>query len=90
MHVSCAGQIKLVAPAFRLRASPPLVFIEAAAGAGLPEPFDLGRAEWDGEGQYVILWPDTGNGYVKLLADGRYSFRHYSPHGAVMSVGRCG
>ena len=48
-----------------------------------------GRIEWDRDGAYAILIPPQGSGYIKLLSDGSYSFRHYAPHGAVMSIGRC-
>jgi hypothetical protein len=36
-----------------------------------------------------MLLPRRASGYVKLLADGTYSFRHYSQHIGVMSIGRC-
>jgi hypothetical protein len=37
----------------------------------------------------VLLLPDSTNGYLRLQADGRYSFRHDLGHQGIMSLGRC-
>jgi hypothetical protein len=90
LHVSCAGKTPIPTFAFRLRASGAAGSIEAAPGnEDVRAPYDGARLEWDEEGAYVVLRPPAKSGYVKLLADGRYSFRHYAGHGGVMSIGRC-
>lgn len=90
LHVSCSGQTAIETFPFRLKASADLGTIDFAPDtAGLRAQYENGRVEWDKEGTYVILFPRLAGGYIKLLADGTYSFRHYSRNMAVMSVGRC-
>lgn len=90
MHVSCAGLTSIATFPFKLRATAVVGTIEAAPGTeSLRGPYEDGRVEWDPAGAYVIVLPRTGGGYIKLLADGGYSFRHYAQHGAAMSLGRC-
>jgi hypothetical protein len=90
LHVACAGQTSIKAFAFKLKALRSQGTIESA-----PDPenvllqYENGRIDWDRDGAYAILHPPQGGGYIKLLADGSYSVRHYEPHGAVMSMGRC-
>jgi hypothetical protein len=90
MHVSCSGQTSIETFPFTLRATRTHAWIEADfAHDHLRKRYENGSVEWDGEGTSVILRPRLESGYIKLLADGSYSFRHYTPHGGVMSVGRC-
>ena len=90
MHVSCSGQTAIAAFPFTLRATDTQGSIEAAPETeGMRMAYQGGRVEWDGEGAYVIVRPRLSGGYVKLLADGTYSFRHYAQHLGVMSIGRC-
>ena len=90
MHVSCAGLTSIATFPFKLRATALVGTIEAAPGTeSLRSPYENGRVEWDPAGIYVIVLPGSGGGYVKLLADGSYSFRHYAQHGAAMSLGHC-
>ena len=90
MHVSCAGLTSIATFPFKLRATAVLGTIEAAPGTeSLRGAYENGRVEWDPAGTYVIVLPSGGGGYVKLLADGSYSFRHYAQHGAAMSLGHC-
>ena len=90
MHVSCAGLTSIATFPFKLRASGVAGTIESAPGTeSVRGPYENGRVEWEPVGAYVIVLPRTGGGYIKLLADGGYSFRHYAQHGAAMSLGRC-
>lgn len=90
IHVSCAGRSTLATFAFTLRATETHGSIESAADtAGMQEQYADGRVEWSRAEGYVIVRPREGNGYVKLLADGSYIFRHYSQYAATMSIGRC-
>ena len=90
MHVACSGQTPIKTFPFKLKAKACHGTIEAAPGAESPPiQYENGRVEWDSEGLYVMLFPREAGGYIKLLSDGTYSFRHYSRHVAAMSVGRC-
>lgn len=90
IHVTCAGPSSIKSFAFRLRAAGTQGALESHADDGdVARPYANARVEWGEAAAYVILWPQQGNGYVKLLADGSYSFRHYAPLGALMSRGEC-
>ena len=90
LHVACAGRTSIETFSFRLRATRTHGGIETdPEHEPLRKPYENGPVEWDGEGTYVILRPTAENGYIKLLADDTYSFRHYTQQGAVMSTGRC-
>jgi hypothetical protein len=90
VHLSCSGQTALPTFAFKLRATPTHGSIEPAhETARFGEHYENGPVEWDAEGRYVILRPRLTRGYIKLLSDGSYSFRHYAQHAGVMSLGRC-
>ncbi|HYJ96546.1 MAG TPA: hypothetical protein VEX14_00675 [Burkholderiaceae bacterium] len=90
LHVACAGQTSIQAFAFKLKATRSEGTVESAPAAdNVLVQYEHGRIEWDRDGAYAILLPPQGSGYIKLLSDGSYSFRHYAPHGAVMSIGRC-
>jgi len=47
------------------------------------------EVRWGEDGTYVLLQPKGAPGYLKLLADGKYVFRHYRQGVGVMSLGRC-
>jgi hypothetical protein len=91
IHVSCSGPSTLRAVPFKLRAVADRVSIEPASDpAGLGELYRDGRVEWASDRSYVLLRPARANGYIKLQADGKYSFRHYAQDAAAtMSRGHC-
>jgi len=90
LHVSCSGRTSLPTFPFRLRATLTQGSIESAAGTErVRAPYASARIEWDGGGGYVILRPARAKGYLKLLADGTYSLRHYARELGLMSIGRC-
>lgn len=90
LHVSCSGQTAIETFPFTLKAGVSHGTIDSVPDTeGLRAQYENGRVEWDEEGEYVILFPRSASGYVKLLADGTYSFRHYSRNLGVMSTGRC-
>ena len=90
IHVSCAGPTELRTFAFRLRVVSGKGWIEAEPGAA---EFQLlysdARIEWSEAQGDVILRPREGPGYIKLQADGRFSFRHYPQSIGIMAYGRC-
>lgn len=90
MHVACSGSTSIKTFPFKLRANRSYGTIESAPEAErLRMRYENARVEWDEGGMYVILFPRVESGYIKLLSDGTYSFRHYSQDTGVMSVGRC-
>jgi hypothetical protein len=92
VHVTCAGHTRIGAPPFTLQAAGSTAKAIAAADGvdNLPlRPYANARAEWDSQGAYLLLRPDGTQGYIKLQADGTYSFRHYVGAVGVMSIGRC-
>ena len=90
MHVSCSGQTPINTFPFKLRANLSHGSIESEPEPeGLQLHYENGRVEWDREGMYVIVLPRLASGYIKMLSDGTYSFRHYSQHIGVMSIGHC-
>lgn len=90
LHVSCSGRTSLPTFAFTLRATHAQGAIEPALEAeGFRQQYQGAGVDWDNQGQYVIVRPAQTSGYIKLLANGSYSFRHYLQHVGVMSLGRC-
>jgi hypothetical protein len=90
IHVACSGTSSMKTFPFKFRATFADGSIESASDTGgIREQYESGRAEWDSDGAYVILRPRLANGYIKLLADGTYSFRHYAQHVGTMSRGHC-
>jgi hypothetical protein len=90
IHVSCGGASCIKTFPFKFRVTDTHGSIDSTSdAAGMRQQYDNGRAEWDSEKAYVILRPHLTNGHIKILADGTYSFRHYSQHAAVMSHGHC-
>jgi hypothetical protein len=86
IHVSCSGRTAMRTFAFRLHAQDSRGRIEAEAHA-IREQYEGARVDWSEDA--VILRPRRGAGYIRLLADGRYSFRHYAGDAGVMSYGHC-
>jgi len=89
-HVSCSGRTAIRTFAFRLRANHRLASIEPESDpSGIAHLYTRLSADWDNAEGSVIVRPQGANGYLRLLADGRYSFRHYSQDGGTMSHGHC-
>lgn len=86
VHVSCSGRTDLPTFAFRLHAQDGRGWIEAGTHA-LREQYRDARVDRDEDA--VILRPRHGAGYIRLLADGRYSLRHYAGDTGIMSYGHC-
>lgn len=90
IHVSCAGPSSLRTFPFKLRATRAQGSIESVSDSdGVAQQYVDGRVEWNDKDGYLILRPRQGNGYLKMLADGSYSFRHYARDDATMSRGHC-
>lgn len=88
VHVRCAGRTSVETFPFTLRAASGSVELVTAAQE-FQRAYQGAEVEWDREGTYVLLMPRGANGYVKLLADGKYVFRHYIGSAGVMSLGSC-
>lgn len=90
MHVRCSGQTSVATFEFTLRATGNTGTVElVTAAAEFQQRYENADVEWDKDGGYVLLSPKAANGYVKLLADGKYVFRHYIQSTGVMSLGQC-
>jgi hypothetical protein len=91
IHVTCSGPSTVRAFGFALRARSGQGSIASVSDtAGITQQYADARVEWEPDAASVILRPRQAGGYIKLLADGTYSFRHYaSPEAAMMSRGHC-
>lgn len=90
MHVRCAGRTTVATFPFTLRAEAAgASVVLAPANAEGPGAYQNARVEWADDQSYLLLTPRAGNGYVKVLADGKYVFRHYIQSRGVMSLGQC-
>jgi hypothetical protein len=90
IHVGCAGRLALQTFPFTLRANQSHGWIDPKTDAGEPAaPYRNSSVHWQADGAYVILRPNASDGYIRVLADGTYSFRHYQNGAAAMSYGRC-
>jgi hypothetical protein len=90
IHVACSGRTEVRTFPFKLRANSSRGWIESASDASaIQKPYENGSVDWGKEGTYVILRPQGREGYIKLLANGKYSFRHYSQDTGIMSHGHC-
>ena len=90
MHVRCSGQTSVPTFEFRLRTKNGTGSLElTTTSEEFQRRYESADVEWDKDGGYVLLWPKATNGYVKLLPDGKYVFRHYIQGLGVMSLGHC-
>jgi hypothetical protein len=90
MHVRCAGQTAVATFPFKLRFAPAsntvaLLTQDEENGSNYTDA----SSEWAQDGSYLLLLPPNAGGYVKLLGDGKYVFRHYISGRGVMSLGHC-
>lgn len=90
MHVRCSGRTPVATFEFKLRTKAGTSTVELLTAAEeFQQRYENANVEWDKDGGYVLLTPQAANGYVKLLADGKYVFRHYIHSAGVMSLGHC-
>jgi hypothetical protein len=90
LHVSCSGRTTLPTFPFTLKISAARAWLESDADtSGIKALYENARLDRDKDGAYVLFRPHAANGYIKLLADGRYSFRHYARDLGTMSHGHC-
>ena len=90
MHVRCAGQTAIATFPFRLRVAPGSNSVAlAASDEDNQRQYESATVEWAEDGSCLLLSPRSSNGYVKLLEDGKYVFRHYIQGRGVMSLGHC-
>ena len=90
IHVSCSGRSAIPTFPFKLEVDGEVGRITSDSDAsGIVDRYRDAAVGWASDGAYVILRPRGDNGYVKLLAPGSYSFRHYSRGVGLMSRGRC-
>ena len=91
IHVACSGRTEVRTFPFTLRANSSRGWIESTSDtSAIQKSYENGSVDWGKKGTYVILRPQGRAGYIKLLANGKYSFRHYSQDVGIMSYGSCG
>jgi hypothetical protein len=83
IHAGCAGRTEVPTVPFKLKADGERGWIVSASGE------EHARAERGSDDTRVILWPHGRRGYIRLMTDGRYSFRHYVGDTGIMSYGEC-
>jgi len=88
VHVRCAGRTAVQTFPFALRSAAGSLALVTEA-PDFRRRYENADVEWDRDGTYVLLQPKGAHGYLKLLADGKYVFRHYLQGRGVMSLGRC-
>ena len=88
VHVRCAGRTTVPTFPFVLRSAAGSVELVTEASE-FQQRYAHAAVSWDEDGTYVLLQPKGAPGYVKLLAGGKYVFRHYRQGAGVMSLGRC-
>ena len=88
IHAGCAGRTEVAALPFKLNAVSGRGWIESS-DADMRELYANGRADWESGETRVIVRPERGQGYIRLLADGRYVFRYYRGDAGIMSYGHC-
>jgi hypothetical protein len=90
IHVACSGRTEVRTFPFTLRVNSSRGWIESTSDAsGIWKPYENASVDWGKDGTYVILRPQGREGYIRLLANGKYSLRHYSQDVGIMSHGQC-
>lgn len=90
VHVRCSGRTSVPTFSFELRVKGSTGTLEPASAAEeFQRLYENAIVEWDKDDDYVLLAPRASNGYLKVLADGKYIFRHYVQNAGVMSLGHC-
>lgn len=90
VHVRCSGRTSVPTFPFRLRVTGSTGSLEPASAAEEVElQYENAIVEWSRDDDYVVLSPRASNGYLKILSDGKYIFRHYVQSVGVMSLGYC-
>jgi len=88
VHVRCAGRTPVPTFPFILRSAAGSVVL-VTEQSEFEQRYANAEVRWGEDGTYVLLQPKGAPGYLKLLADGKYVFRHYRQGVGVMSLGRC-
>lgn len=91
VHVSCAGKTNYEAFKFALVGNAKHTRLTAADGfEHFNEFYAASQTEWSDDGEYALIRPGNGKGYVKLFKEGKYVFRYYPPNQeGLMSLGMC-
>ena len=90
MHVRCSGKTAVPTFEFKLRTSGSTGRVQLLdAPEEFQRMYENADVEWGKDGDYVLLSPKATNGYLKLNADGKYVFRHYTRGVGIMSLGYC-
>lgn len=90
VHVRCSRRTSVPTFSFELRVTGVTGTLEPASAAEeVQRQHEYAVVEWSKDDDYVLLAPKASNGYLKVLSDGKYIFRHYVQNAGVMSLGHC-
>jgi hypothetical protein len=84
IHVGCSGRSSIATFTFVVTTQDGQARVQATPVAG---EVRSGPIEWTDD--YAIVWLRPTPDYIKVTADGNYSFRHYANGTAYMSYGNC-
>lgn len=84
IHVGCSGRSAIATSDFVIR-----VHGQQARLEPVPDEFSVRGGPLEFAHDSAIVWLPPTLGYVKITADGTYSFRHYRQSAAYMSYGAC-
>lgn len=90
IHIGCSGRSAIETFSFVVTANADKASLERTSGdAASNMPPRSGPVEWAENDAYVVVRLAPAHGYLKILFDGSYSYRHYSRGTAYMSYGKC-
>lgn len=90
IHIGCSGRSSLDTFRFEVQVTGSDGHVRSGSDAhDIVEAYAGARVDRAAGDEYVILRPRGRDGYIKLQADGRYSFRYYLDGTGLMSHGRC-
>jgi len=91
IHVGCSGRSSIPTFTFDVTMNKDRASLtqKAAVETRTVPAVRTGPASWADDNGYVIVWLRPSMDYLKIVAGGSYSFRHYSGGTAYMSYGQC-
>ena len=91
IHIGCSGRSNISTFIFDVTTNNDRASLKerASAESQISPPRRSGPIDWADDYEYAIVWLHPTSDYLKIAADGTYSFRHYSRGTAYMSYGKC-
>jgi len=91
IHVGCSGRSSIPTFTFDVTVGNDRASLMQKTPVESPPgpPPRSGPVSWADDNGYAIVWLHPTPDYLKIVADGTYSFRHHSRGTAYMSYGSC-